>query len=205
MRNHAKTTPPSLSYRLRRYPNQPGVRNLIIYSSPCHYMRAWIRVLDAPVAMNEPHYKAQDLGLVRTVGPCAQRRVALMPRAIATARDALSIEPRSERKRRAFRLLSKRWRYSASHRASSEARGEVCSYIPVSSPVATFEQSENVAIAHFYAGFAKGCGLCNRFHLRMHTVLMDNLAQAGYCLCMNYVSMFCGHVQMIMHASQIIP
>ena len=33
----------------------------------------------------------QGPGLVRTVGPCAQRRVALMPRAIATARDALSI------------------------------------------------------------------------------------------------------------------
>ena len=32
----------------------------------------------------------QGSGLVRTVGPCAQRRVALMPRAIATARDALS-------------------------------------------------------------------------------------------------------------------
>ena len=31
----------------------------------------------------------QGSGLVRTVGPCAQRRVALMPRAIATARDAL--------------------------------------------------------------------------------------------------------------------
>ena len=32
----------------------------------------------------------QGSGLVRTVGPCAQRRVApaLMPRAIATARDA---------------------------------------------------------------------------------------------------------------------
>ena len=28
--------------------------------------------------------------LVRTVGSCAQRRVALMPQAIATARDALS-------------------------------------------------------------------------------------------------------------------
>ena len=42
--------------------------------------------------MNEPHNKAQDQGLVRTVGPCAQSRVALMPRAIATASDALSIE-----------------------------------------------------------------------------------------------------------------
>ena len=69
-------------------------------------------------------------------------------------------------------------------------------FIPVSSPVATFEQSENVAIAHLVgaACFAKGCGLCNRFHLRMRTVLMGNLAQAGHCLCMNYVSMFCEHV-----------
>ena len=32
----------------------------------------------------------QGSGLVRTVGPCAQRRVALMPQVIATARDALS-------------------------------------------------------------------------------------------------------------------
>ena len=31
----------------------------------------------------------QGSGLVRTVGPCAQRRVALMPRTIATTRDAL--------------------------------------------------------------------------------------------------------------------
>ena len=35
----------------------------------------------------------QGSGLVRTVGPCAQRRVALMPRAIAIARDALSNDP----------------------------------------------------------------------------------------------------------------
>ena len=58
-------------------------------------MRAWIRVLDAP-GCNEPTARAerkptlQGSGLVRTVGPCAQRRVALMPRAIATGRDALS-------------------------------------------------------------------------------------------------------------------
>ena len=32
----------------------------------------------------------QGSGLVRIVGPCAQRRVALVPRAIATARDILS-------------------------------------------------------------------------------------------------------------------
>ena len=48
-----------------------------------------------PVAMNarhgqreSPQYKAQDWS--ETVGLCAQRRVALMPRAIAIARDALS-------------------------------------------------------------------------------------------------------------------
>jgi hypothetical protein len=33
VRNDAETTPPSLSYPLCRYPIQPGVRNLIIYSS----------------------------------------------------------------------------------------------------------------------------------------------------------------------------
>ena len=76
---------------------------LFSYYSLCHYMRAWIRVLVRPVAMNtwrgwreSPHYKAQARpGLVRTVGLCAQRRVALMPRVIATAaRDALSKDPR---------------------------------------------------------------------------------------------------------------
>ena len=71
-------------------------------------------------------------------------------------------------------------------------------FIPISSPVATFEQSKNVAIAHIVGASCcfEGCGLCNRFHLRMRMVLMGNLAQAGYCLCMNYVclcflSMYC--------------
>ena len=63
--------------------------------SLCHYMRAWIRVLDVPgcyerAAWVERNSVLQGSGLVRTVGLCAQRRVALMPRAIATARDALS-------------------------------------------------------------------------------------------------------------------
>ena len=58
-------------------------------------MRAWIRVLDVPdcyehAAQVERKSALQGSGLVRTVGPCAQRRVGLMPRAIATARDALS-------------------------------------------------------------------------------------------------------------------
>ena len=65
------------------------------YNSLCHYMRAWIRVLDAPgyyerVARAERKSALQGSGLVRTVGPYAQRRVASMPRAIATARDTLS-------------------------------------------------------------------------------------------------------------------
>ena len=47
-------------------------------------MRAWIRVLDVPgcyehVARVERKSTLQGLGLVRTVGPCAQR---VMPRAI---------------------------------------------------------------------------------------------------------------------------
>ena len=58
-------------------------------------MRAWIRILDAPgcyerVARVERKSALQGSGLVRTVGPCARRSVALMPQAIARARDALS-------------------------------------------------------------------------------------------------------------------
>ena len=40
---------------------------------------------------------------------------------------------------------------------------------------------KHVAVAHLVGiGCYEGCGLCNRFHLRMRTVPMDNLAQAGY-------------------------
>ena len=57
-------------------------------------MRAWLRVLDAPgcyerAVRAERKSALQGSRLVRTVGPCAQRRVASIPRAIATARDAL--------------------------------------------------------------------------------------------------------------------
>ena len=50
-------------------------------------MRAWIRILDAPsyyecAARAERKSALQGLGLIRTVGPYAQRRVALMPQAI---------------------------------------------------------------------------------------------------------------------------
>ena len=56
-------------------------------------MRAWIRVLEAPgcyecAVRAERKSTLQGSGLVRTVGPCAQRKMALMPRAIAIARDA---------------------------------------------------------------------------------------------------------------------
>ena len=55
--------------------------------------------MDAPgcyecAARAERKSTLQGSGLVRTVGPCAQRRVALMPWAIATARDALSNDRR---------------------------------------------------------------------------------------------------------------
>ena len=50
-------------------------------------MGAWIRVLDVPgyykcAAWTERKSTLQGSGLVRTVGPCAQSRVALMPQAI---------------------------------------------------------------------------------------------------------------------------
>ena len=85
-------------------------------------MRAWIRVYEAPGCYERA--ALQGSGLVRTVGPCVQRRVALMPRAIATASDALSIE-RSVRSAARFERLAIKAGAGASHRASSEARGEV--------------------------------------------------------------------------------
>ena len=73
-------------------------------------MRAWIRVLEAPgcyerAARAERKSALQGLGLIRTVGPCAQRRVALMPQAIATARDALSNKSAAYFKRPAMQVL----------------------------------------------------------------------------------------------------
>ena len=70
----------------------------------------------------------QGSGLIRTVGPCAQRRMALMPRAIETHCRTIGTKvPCISRG-----LLSRRGLFFV---------------ILVSSPVATFEQSENVAIA----------------------------------------------------------
>ena len=63
--------------------------------SPCHYTRAWIHILDAHgcyehAVRAERKSVLQGSEFVRTVELCAQRRVALMPQAIARARDALS-------------------------------------------------------------------------------------------------------------------
>ena len=100
-----------------------------------------------------------------------------MSRAIATGRDALSKDWR-ESATRFEGLLSRRWRLPLSLE-QSERRG-LFFVIPISSPVATFEQSENVAIVRLVgAACYEGCGLCNRFHLRMRTVLVGNLAQAA--------------------------
>ena len=76
--------------------NKNIFQTIIFLYSPCHYMRAWIHVLDVPgcyerMAQAERKSTLQDSGLVRTVGPCAQNRV---PQAIATARDALSNDRR---------------------------------------------------------------------------------------------------------------
>ena len=59
-------------------------------------MRAWIRILDVPscyecVAGAETKSALQVSGLVRTVGPCIQGRVALLPRAIELAREAYTL------------------------------------------------------------------------------------------------------------------
>ena len=62
---------------------------IFLYYSLCYYMRAWIRVLDVPgerAVRAERKSALQGSGLVRIVGPCAQRRV---PQAMARARDAL--------------------------------------------------------------------------------------------------------------------
>ena len=53
-------------------------------------MKAWIRILDAPgcyerAAWAERKSALQGSELVRTAGPCAQRREVLMPQAIARA------------------------------------------------------------------------------------------------------------------------
>ena len=104
-------------------------RATIFLYSPCHYMRAWIRVLDAPscyehAAWPELERKSalQGSGLVRTVEPCAQRRV---PRAIATARDALSNNRRESAacfERPAKQALA----LATEPRAKREARSVLC-------------------------------------------------------------------------------
>ena len=150
-------------------------RSFFLYS-PCHYMRAWIRILDVPgcyerVARAERKSALQGSGLVRTVGPCAQGRVALMQLQLETH----------------CRTIDRRESTTRFERPAKRARS-VLYHIPVSSLVATFEQSANVAIAHLVgAAYYEGCGLCNCFHLRMRTVPMSNLTQAGYCLCVKYV------------------
>ena len=101
-------------------------------------MRARIRVLDAPGCYERPAQAErksalQGSGLVRTVRLCAQRRVALMSQAIATARDALSNDRRYKASRISRGLAAPaKQALVASHRASSEARGEVCSLLYLS-------------------------------------------------------------------------
>ena len=72
-----------------------------------------------PVAMNEPHYKAQDWS--ELLGPCAQRRVALIPRAIATARDAL-LNDRRESAARFEKPAKQALALATEPRANREAR-----------------------------------------------------------------------------------
>ena len=82
-------------------------------------MRAWIRVLDAPGCYERA--TLQGSGLVRTVGPCAQRRVALTPQAIAMARDALSND-RRESAAHFERLAKQALALATNPRVKQEAR-----------------------------------------------------------------------------------
>ena len=102
------------------YTTKKFFRATIFLYSPCHYMRAWIRVLEAPGCYERA--ALQGSGLVRTVGPCAQRRVALMPRAIATATDALSIERSARSAARLERPAKQALALATEPRAKRETR-----------------------------------------------------------------------------------
>ena len=86
--------------------------------------------MDAPgcyerVARVERKSALQGSGLVRTVGLCAQRRVAFMPRAVATARDTLSNDWRESAAR--FEKPAKQALALATEpRAKREARSVLC-------------------------------------------------------------------------------
>ena len=97
-------------------------RSFFLYS-PCHYMRAWIRVLDVPGCYERA--ALQGSGLVRIVGLCAQRRVALMPRAIATARDAL-LNDRHESAARFEKPAKQVLALAIEPQAKREARSVLC-------------------------------------------------------------------------------
>ena len=107
-------------------------------------MRAWIRILDAPgcyerVAQAEKslHYKAQNCRAVCT------KKSGLNA---SGHRDALSNDRRESAahfERPAMQVLA----LATKPRAKREARS-VCCHTYLSSLVATFKQSENVAIAH---------------------------------------------------------
>ena len=121
-------------------------------------MRAWIRVLDAPgcyerAARAERKSALQGSGLVRTVGPCAQRRVVLMPRAIATGRDVL-LNYRRESATRFERPAKQALALATKPRAKREARSILCHTCQWSSSDVQAEQERHTAIAHLEQLFA---------------------------------------------------
>ena len=77
------------------------------------------------MAWEERKSALQGSGSVRTIGSCAQRRVALMPRAIAAARVALSNDWRESTmhiERPAKQVLA----LATKPRARREARSVLC-------------------------------------------------------------------------------
>ena len=94
-------------------------------------MRVWIRVLDASGCYERvaraKRKSAQGLGsgLVRAVGLCAQRRVVVMPQAIARATGALS----NDRRKSAIRFerpAEQALVLATEPRANREARSSLC-------------------------------------------------------------------------------
>ena len=82
--------------------------------------------MNAQRARAERKSALQGSGLVRTVGPCAQRRVALMPRAIATARDAFCRSNDRQKAPRVSRGRLAKQALALEPRAKREAKSVLC-------------------------------------------------------------------------------
>ena len=129
----------------------------------------------------EYHYTLNFVQIILAV----YKLKSLMPRAIAIARDAYFVDrtigakaPHVSRGRPAKQALA----LATEPRAKREAW---CGLCHTCSPVTTFVQSENVAIAHLVGGVWP----LQRFHLRMRTVLMGYVCEQVYTVIKYMISL----------------